>query len=63
MVPSLVFPVSSAQLTAAPAMASSEVSVHVEEVVVVTTPDTATDGSAVEEVKTVLVTTDLSQQR
>ncbi|XP_033901670.3 glucocorticoid modulatory element-binding protein 2 isoform X1 [Acipenser ruthenus] len=44
-------------------MASSEVSVHVEEVVVVTTPDTATDGSAVEEVKTVLVTTDLSQQR
>ncbi|MGH0127270.1 UNVERIFIED_CONTAM: hypothetical protein FKN15_008935 [Acipenser sinensis] len=54
--------VSSAQLTAAPAMASSEVSVHVEEVVVVTTPDTATDGSAVEEVKTVLVTTDLSQQ-
>ncbi|MGH0156997.1 UNVERIFIED_CONTAM: hypothetical protein FKN15_032930 [Acipenser sinensis] len=55
--------VSSAQLTAAPAMASSEVSVHVEEVVVVTTPDTATDGSAVEEVKTVLVTTDLSQQR
>ncbi|XP_058847091.1 glucocorticoid modulatory element-binding protein 2-like isoform X1 [Acipenser ruthenus] len=44
-------------------MASSEVSVHVEEVVVVTTPDTATDGNAVEEVKTVLVTTDLSQQR
>ncbi|XP_058847094.1 glucocorticoid modulatory element-binding protein 2-like isoform X4 [Acipenser ruthenus] len=43
-------------------MASSEVSVHVEEVVVVTTPDTATDGNAVEEVKTVLVTTDLSQQ-
>ncbi|XP_041081212.1 glucocorticoid modulatory element-binding protein 2-like isoform X2 [Polyodon spathula] len=44
-------------------MASSEVSVHVEEVVVVTTPDTAADGSALEEVKTVLVTTDLSQQR
>ncbi|MBN3321651.1 GMEB2 protein, partial [Atractosteus spatula] len=45
------------------AMASSEVSVHVEEVVVVTTPDTAADGTAVEEVKTMLVTTELSQQR
>uniref|UniRef100_W5M0X3 Glucocorticoid modulatory element binding protein 2 n=1 Tax=Lepisosteus oculatus TaxID=7918 RepID=W5M0X3_LEPOC len=44
------------------AMASSEVSVHVEEVVVVTTPDTAADGTAVEEVKTMLVTTELSQQ-
>ncbi|XP_066558918.1 glucocorticoid modulatory element-binding protein 2 isoform X2 [Amia ocellicauda] len=42
-------------------MASSEVSVHVEEVVVVTTPDTAGDGAAVEEVKTMMVTTDLSQ--
>ncbi|XP_018580962.1 glucocorticoid modulatory element-binding protein 2 isoform X1 [Scleropages formosus] len=43
-------------------MASSEVSMHVEEVVVVTTPDTAIDGAVVEEVKTMLVTTDLSHQ-
>ncbi|XP_036757587.1 glucocorticoid modulatory element-binding protein 2 isoform X1 [Manis pentadactyla] len=41
-------------------MATPEVSVHMEEVVVVTTPDTAVDGSGVEEVKTVLVTTDLA---
>nr|XP_023651084.1 glucocorticoid modulatory element-binding protein 2 isoform X2 [Paramormyrops kingsleyae] len=41
-------------------MASSEVSMHVEEVVVVTTPDTTVDGAVVEEVKTMLVTTDLS---
>ncbi|XP_072206670.1 glucocorticoid modulatory element-binding protein 2 isoform X1 [Excalfactoria chinensis] len=44
-----------------PAMATPDVSVHMEEVVVVTTPDTAVDGSGVEEVKTVLVTTNLSQ--
>lgn len=31
-----------------------------EEVVVVTTPDTAADGSGVEEVKTVLVATSLA---
>ncbi|XP_055508487.1 glucocorticoid modulatory element-binding protein 2 isoform X5 [Leucoraja erinacea] len=36
-------------------MATPDVSVHVEEVVVVTTPDTPSDGSAIEEVKTVLV--------
>ncbi|XP_078411423.1 glucocorticoid modulatory element-binding protein 2 isoform X2 [Cetorhinus maximus] len=36
-------------------MATPDVSVHVEEVVVVTTPDTPSDGNAVEEVKTVLV--------
>ncbi|XP_042688396.1 glucocorticoid modulatory element-binding protein 2 isoform X1 [Centrocercus urophasianus] len=42
-------------------MATPDVSVHMEEVVVVTTPDTAVDGSGVEEVKTVLVTTNLSQ--
>ncbi|KAG9352986.1 hypothetical protein JZ751_017562 [Albula glossodonta] len=48
--------------TAAPAMTSSEVSMHVEEVVVVTTPDTAVDTAVVEEVKTMLVTTELAQQ-
>lgn len=42
------------------AMATPDVSVHMEEVVVVTTPDTAGDGSGVEEVKTVLVTTNLA---
>ncbi|XP_061865190.1 glucocorticoid modulatory element-binding protein 2 isoform X2 [Colius striatus] len=42
-------------------MATPDVSVHMEEVVVVTTPDGAVDGAAVEEVKTVLVTTNLSQ--
>uniref|UniRef100_A0A8C3RN83 Glucocorticoid modulatory element binding protein 2 n=2 Tax=Chelydra serpentina TaxID=8475 RepID=A0A8C3RN83_CHESE len=41
-------------------MATSDVSVHMEEVVVVTTPDNV-DSSGVEEVKTVLVTTNLSQ--
>ncbi|KAJ8779157.1 hypothetical protein J1605_013008 [Eschrichtius robustus] len=41
-------------------MATPDVSVHMEEVVVVTTPDTAADGSGVEEVKTVLVTTNLT---
>ncbi|XP_077192066.1 glucocorticoid modulatory element-binding protein 2 isoform X1 [Paroedura picta] len=41
-------------------MATPDVSVHMEEVVVVTTPDNV-DGSGVEEVKTVLVTTNLSQ--
>lgn len=41
-------------------MATPDVSVHMEEVVVVTTPDTAGDGSGVEEVKTVLVTTNLA---
>jgi len=44
-----------------PAMATPDVSVHMEEVVVVTTPDGAVDGAGVEEVKTVLVTTNLSQ--
>lgn len=43
-------------------MATPDVSVHMEEVVVVTTPDNV-DGSGVEEVKTVLVTTNLSQHR
>lgn len=43
------------------AMATPDVSVHMEEVVVVTTPDGAVDGGGVEEVKTVLVTTNLSQ--
>ncbi|KAJ8259049.1 hypothetical protein COCON_G00180610 [Conger conger] len=43
-------------------MASSEVSMHVEEVVVVTTPDTVVDTAVVEEVKTMLVTTELAQQ-
>ncbi|XP_035243636.1 glucocorticoid modulatory element-binding protein 2 isoform X1 [Anguilla anguilla] len=43
-------------------MASTEVSMHVEEVVVVTTPDTAVDTAVVEEVKTMLVTTELAQQ-
>lgn len=56
---------SSAQLPIAArsclAMATPDVSVHMEEVVVVTTPDGAVDGSGVEEVKTVLVTTNLSQ--
>uniref|UniRef100_A0A8D0HSL0 Glucocorticoid modulatory element binding protein 2 n=1 Tax=Sphenodon punctatus TaxID=8508 RepID=A0A8D0HSL0_SPHPU len=42
-------------------MATPEVSVHMEEVVVVTTPDSMVDGSGMEEVKTVLVTTNLSQ--
>lgn len=42
-------------------MATPDVSVHMEEVVVVTTPDGAVDGSGMEEVKTVLVTTNLSQ--
>ncbi|KAJ8016437.1 hypothetical protein DPEC_G00007200 [Dallia pectoralis] len=42
-------------------MASSEVNVHVEEVVVVTTPDGAEEGSASEVVKTVLVATELTQ--
>ncbi|CAK6447246.1 unnamed protein product [Pipistrellus nathusii] len=41
-------------------MATPDVSVHMEEVVVVTTPDTAVDGSGMEEVKTVLVTTNLA---
>ncbi|KAK9404953.1 glucocorticoid modulatory element-binding protein 2-like [Crotalus adamanteus] len=36
-------------------------SMHMEEVVVVTTPDSVVDGSGMEEVKTVLVTTNLSQ--
>lgn len=44
------------------AMATPDVSVHMEEVVVVTTPDGAVDGG-MEEVKTVLVTTNLSQHR
>nr|XP_033819242.1 glucocorticoid modulatory element-binding protein 2 isoform X4 [Geotrypetes seraphini] len=44
-------------------MATPDVSVHVEEVVVVTTPDNAADGSGMEEVKTVLVTTSLGQHR
>ncbi|KAM5135902.1 glucocorticoid modulatory element-binding protein 2 isoform 2-T2 [Mantella aurantiaca] len=38
-------------------MATPDVSVHVEEVVVVTTPDNIMDGSSMEEVKAVLVTT------
>ncbi|XP_045549298.1 glucocorticoid modulatory element-binding protein 2 isoform X6 [Salmo salar] len=42
-------------------MASSEVNVNVEEVVVVTTPDGAGEGLAAEEVKTVLVATELTQ--
>lgn len=42
------------------AMATPDVSVHMEEVVVVTTPDTTVDGSGMEEVKTVLVTTNLT---
>lgn len=42
-------------------MATPDVSVHMEEVVVVTTPDNVVDGSGMEEVKTVLVTTNLSQ--
>ncbi|XP_028849922.1 glucocorticoid modulatory element-binding protein 2 [Denticeps clupeoides] len=42
-------------------MASSEVNMHVEEVVVVTTPDGTAHGNAVEEVKTMLITTDLTQ--
>lgn len=42
------------------AMATPDVSVHMEEVVVVTTPDGTVDGG-MEEVKTVLVTTNLSQ--
>ncbi|XP_015683693.1 glucocorticoid modulatory element-binding protein 2 [Protobothrops mucrosquamatus] len=42
-------------------MATQDMSMHMEEVVVVTTPDSVVDGSGVEEVKTVLVTTNLSQ--
>ncbi|KAJ8260069.1 hypothetical protein GJAV_G00176720 [Gymnothorax javanicus] len=42
-------------------MTTSDVNMHVEEVVVVTTPDTAVDSAVVEEVKTVLVTADLAQ--
>ncbi|XP_058031858.1 glucocorticoid modulatory element-binding protein 2 isoform X3 [Ahaetulla prasina] len=42
-------------------MAAQDMSMHMEEVVVVTTPDNVVDGSGVEEVKTVLVTTNLSQ--
>ena len=42
-------------------MATPDVSVHMEEVVVVATPDGTVDGSGMEEVKTVLVTTNLSQ--
>ncbi|KAM4691533.1 glucocorticoid modulatory element-binding protein 2 [Rhinophrynus dorsalis] len=41
-------------------MATPDVSVHVEEVVVVTTPDSIMDGSSMEEVKAVLVTTNRS---
>ncbi|XP_018411888.1 PREDICTED: glucocorticoid modulatory element-binding protein 2 [Nanorana parkeri] len=41
-------------------MATPDVSVHVEEVVVVTTPDNIMDGSSMEEVKAVLVTTNRS---
>ncbi|KAM8947513.1 glucocorticoid modulatory element-binding protein 2 [Pelodytes ibericus] len=41
-------------------MSTPDVSVHVEEVVVVTTPDSIMDGSGVEEVKAVLVTTNRS---
>ncbi|XP_073436907.1 glucocorticoid modulatory element-binding protein 2 isoform X2 [Dendrobates tinctorius] len=40
-----------------PEMATPDVSVHVEEVVVVTTPDHIMNGSGMEEVKAVLVTT------
>ncbi|XP_013920827.1 PREDICTED: glucocorticoid modulatory element-binding protein 2-like [Thamnophis sirtalis] len=42
-------------------MTTQDMSMHMEEVVVVTTPDNVVDGSGVEEVKTVLVTTNLSQ--
>ncbi|XP_064420675.1 glucocorticoid modulatory element-binding protein 2 [Latimeria chalumnae] len=42
-------------------MATPDVSVHVEEVVVVTTPDNMVDGNAVEDVKTVLVATNVAQ--
>ncbi|CAH2303007.1 glucocorticoid modulatory element-binding 2 isoform X1 [Pelobates cultripes] len=41
-------------------MSTPDVSVHVEEVVVVTTPDNIMDGSGMEEVKAVLVTTNRS---
>ncbi|XP_072270424.1 glucocorticoid modulatory element-binding protein 2 isoform X2 [Pyxicephalus adspersus] len=41
-------------------MATPDVSVHVEEVVVVTTPDNIMDGGSMEEVKAVLVTTNRS---
>ncbi|XP_053309131.1 glucocorticoid modulatory element-binding protein 2 [Spea bombifrons] len=41
-------------------MAAPDVSVHVEEVVVVTTPDNMMDGGGVEEVKAVLVTSNRS---
>uniref|UniRef100_H3AF89 Glucocorticoid modulatory element binding protein 2 n=1 Tax=Latimeria chalumnae TaxID=7897 RepID=H3AF89_LATCH len=44
-------------------MATPDVSVHVEEVVVVTTPDNMVDGNAVEDVKTVLVATNVAQGR
>uniref|UniRef100_A0A671QWW3 SAND domain-containing protein n=1 Tax=Sinocyclocheilus anshuiensis TaxID=1608454 RepID=A0A671QWW3_9TELE len=40
---------------------SSEVNVHMEEVVVVTTPDTAGQTSSAEEEKNILVVTDLEQ--
>ncbi|XP_039590742.1 glucocorticoid modulatory element-binding protein 2 isoform X1 [Polypterus senegalus] len=49
-------------IQASGAMAATEDSMHVQEVVVVTTPDGAVNGAAVEEVKTVLLTTGLSQQ-
>lgn len=52
---------SSLSETSTSLMASSEVNVHVEEVVVVTTPDGAGEGLAAEEVKTVLVATELTQ--
>ncbi|MEE6506452.1 hypothetical protein FKM82_007677 [Ascaphus truei] len=42
------------------AMATPDVSMHVEEVVVVTTPDNGMDGARIEEVKTVLITTSRS---
>lgn len=44
-------------------MATPDVSMHVEEVVVVTTPDNMVDGSGMEDVKTVLVATNLTQHR
>ncbi|KAG8513257.1 Glucocorticoid modulatory element-binding protein 2, partial [Galemys pyrenaicus] len=53
-------PVSPGLRTGGGAMATPDVSVHMEEVVVVTTPDTAGDGSGLEEVKTVLVTANLA---
>ncbi|XP_078507816.1 glucocorticoid modulatory element-binding protein 2 isoform X1 [Lissotriton helveticus] len=44
-------------------MATPDVSMHVEEVVVVTTPDNMVDGSGMEDVKTVLVATNMTQHR